>query len=144
MGDSFEKALGIEPVKKVEAEILPPAKVEEAPVPALDEDTQEDYELSRNTFRSLIRKGNDAIEGITDLAKMSESPRAYEVLATLIKTVADTTKDLYDLQKKTKELKRLDDTGKPVSGDINVEKAVFVGTPAELLKHMKEAKKTEQ
>jgi hypothetical protein len=100
-------------------------------------DQEEDYRLARKTFRALITKGNDAIEGISDLAKESESPRAYEVMATLMKTVAETTKDLYDLQKKTKDLltnngsKKLDET------NITVDKAVFVGTTAELLRKVK-------
>ena len=72
------------------------------------QDQDEDYKLSRKTFRSLITKGSTAIEDMTDLARESESPRAYEVLATLIKTVSDTTKDLYDLQKKTQLLLELD------------------------------------
>ena len=98
------------------------------------QDQDEDYKLSRKTFRSLITKGSTAIEDMTDLARESESPRAYEVLATLIKTVSDTTKDLYDLQKKTKDLKD-DRKDEPT---INVEKAVFVGNPADMLKRIKE------
>lgn len=135
----FSEALGIEHVetsKKVE--ILPPAPVAEQSLPATNlPDQQEDYALARNTFRGLINKGNDAIEDLTDLAKQSESPRAYEVLATLMKTVGDTTKDLYDLQKKTKDL--LTDSGKKKLDEttVNVEKAVFVGTTAELLKKVK-------
>lgn len=131
---SLSDALGIEH----QIEVLPPKKPKQEVIPVVDmPDREEDYNLARDTFRGLINKGNDAIEGITDLAKQSESPRAYEVLATLMKTVADTTKDLYDLQKKTKDLlsngneKKLDETS------ITVDKAVFVGTTAELLKQIK-------
>jgi hypothetical protein len=85
----------------------------------------------------LIDKGNSAIEGITDLAKESESPRAYEVLATLIKTVADTTKDLYDLQKKTKDL--TSEEKKVADASVtNIDKAVFVGSTSDLLKQIKD------
>ena len=135
--ESLSKALGIEH----EVEILPPLKQEvaviEEPAAVGSVDLQEDYTLARSTFRQLINRGNDAIEGISDLAKESESPRAYEVMATLMRTVADTTKDLYDLQKKTKDLltnngsKKLDET------NITVDKAVFVGTTAELLRKVK-------
>jgi hypothetical protein len=100
-------------------------------------DQEEDYRLARKTFRQLINKGNDAIEGISDLAKESESPRAYEVMATLMKTVADTTKDLYALQKMTKDLKAEDKARPQEEQRINVEKAVFVGSTAELLKQVK-------
>jgi hypothetical protein len=100
-------------------------------------DQEEDYRLARKTFRQLINKGNDAIEGISDLAKESESPRAYEVMATLMKTVAETTKDLYALQKMTKDLKAEDKARPQEEQRINVEKAVFVGSTAELLKQVK-------
>ena len=139
--DSLSNALGIEykktEIQKVEPEVQ---VVEEPPVDPNLEDQKEDYRLSRNTFRDLITKGNGAIEDLTDLAKESESPRAYEVLATLMKTVAETTKDLYDLQKKTKDLKTLDAPGKKVldNGAVNIDKAVFVGTTTELLKSLKE------
>jgi hypothetical protein len=131
---TLSDALGIEH----EMEVIPPVKKQEV-ISAIEDqpDREEDYKLARKTFRGLINQGNDAIDGITELAKQSESPRAYEVLATLMKTVAETTKDLYDLQKKTKELlsnsndKKLDET------NITVDKAVFVGTTAELLKQIK-------
>ena len=129
--DALSEALGIENA----VEIIPPQQ----PIintPHEEDDIKADYNLSRRTFRDLINKGNDAMESLTDLAKESESPRAYEVLATMMRTVADTTKDLYDLQKKTKELsgqKKDDPT-------VNVDKAIFVGTTADLLKQIKEKK----
>jgi hypothetical protein len=130
---SLSSSLGISPIEK--QEVLPPAIIsdEDNNLP----DQSEDYKLARKTFRSLIDKGNNAIEDLTDLARQSESPRAYEVLATLMKTVGETTKDLYDLQKKTKDLlsksneKKLDET------TITVDRAVFVGTTAELLKQIR-------
>lgn len=132
----LNEALGIE----TNQEILPPVKKQEvavAPVPTEDqEDQKNDYLLARKTFRELIDKGNGAIEGISDLARQSESPRAYEVMATLMKTVADTTNQLFDLQKRKKDLvggteKKLDETA------ITIDKAVFVGTTAELLRKVK-------
>ena len=139
--DALSEALGIESSKSVE--IIPPKKEQEVIVntPHEEDDIKADYNLSRRTFRDLISKGNQAIEGITDLAKESESPRAYEVLATLMKTVADTTKDLYDLQKKTKDLK---DNGKKEETTVTDEKAEFVGSTAELLQRVKEEKKNEK
>lgn len=134
--EALSNALGIENA----VDIIPPKQVEVINTPHEDDDIKADYNLSRRTFRDLINKGNQAMESLTDLAKESESPRAYEVLATMMRTVADTTKDLYDLQKKTKELKgeKKDDTP-----NVTVEKAVFVGTTAELLQKMKEAKNSE-
>ena len=135
---SLSEALGIEHHVSLPArvEVIEPEIIN---TPHENDDTKDDYNLSRKTFRDLITKGNGAIEELTDLAKESESPRAYEVLATLMKTVSDATKDLYDLQKKTKELKKMDGVEKPAD-NIIVEKAVFVGTTAELLKQIKEKK----
>lgn len=137
MSTKFAESLGIEPIpeKNHEIIVLPSEPVEILTDEQIDQ--KEDYTLARRTFRDLINKGNDAIEGISDLAKQSESPRAYEVLATLMKTVADTTKDLYDLQKKTKDLKAEEKMRPQDEQRINVEKAVFVGSTAELLKKVK-------
>ena len=131
--DAISNALGIE------HEVLPAVvqQVIQEPIMENQVDQEEDYRLARKTFRQLINKGNDAIEGISDLAKESESPRAYEVMATLMKTVADTTKDLYALQKMTKDLKAEDKARPQEEQRINVEKAVFVGSTAELLRQVK-------
>jgi len=133
--ETLSEALGIE--HEVLPAIIQPV-IQEVIVPTEGQvDQEEDYRLARKTFRQLINKGNDAIEGISDLAKESESPRAYEVMATLMKTVADTTKDLYALQKMTKELKTADKARPQDEQRINVEKAVFVGSTAELLRQVK-------
>jgi len=132
--DALSEALGIEH----EPETPPSVVIETTVVEDVGtEDQQADYALARKTFRALIDKGNNAIEDLTDLAKQSESPRAYEVLSTLMKTVSDTTKDLYDLQKKTKELNKEDKSRPQDEQRITVEKAVFIGSTAELLKQVK-------
>ena len=136
MKDKLGDALGIEPVEKKEVQVVEVLPAEPV-APVLSDDAQTDYELSRRTFRTLIDKGNSAMENLTDLAKESESPRAYEVLATMMKTIADTTKDLYDLQKKTKDLKSKEEVRPQDAQRINVEKAVFVGSPSELLAKIK-------
>lgn len=133
--DALSEALGIENA----VEIIPPKEPEIINTPHETNDVEADYNLSRRTFRDLINKGNQAMESLTDLAKESESPRAYEVLATMMRTIADTTKDLYDLQKKTKDLKG----EKKEETTVTVEKAVFVGSPTDLLKKIKEEKQSE-
>ena len=135
--EAISDALGVE----YKPEVLP-VKVEPAPVVVNDnnetpQDQAEDYRLSRSTFRNLIKKGEEAIDELYDLAKNSEHPRSYEVLATLMKTVSDTTKDLYDLQKKTKDLKQPDKSRPQDDTRMNIEKAVFVGSPSDLLKKIK-------
>ena len=135
INDSLSNALDI-PFEK--QEILEPIKqVEEV---QLTSDAEADYNLARNTFRNLITQGNLALEDMKNLARESESPRAYEVFATMIKTISESTKDLYDLQKKTKELKQVNGKLTQPDGAINVERAVFVGTTAELLKKIKTEK----
>lgn len=135
--DPLDEALGIETPRAIQ--IIEPVKDVVVNTPHEDNDVEADYNLSRRTFRSLIDKGNAAMENLTDLAKESESPRAYEVLATMMRTIADTTKDLFELQKKTKDLKgaRRDEP------TVTVEKAVFVGSPSDLLKKIKEEKQIE-
>ena len=106
-------------------------------------DAEEDYRLARKVLRNLIEKGNDAIEEISQIARQQESARGFEVVSTLIKTVGDTTKDLYQLQKMTKDLKGPDpdtDPRKKNTESINVEQAVFVGSAAELLSAIKKKK----
>lgn len=131
--NALSEALGIENA----VEIIPPKQVEIVNTPHEENDIEADYNLSRKTFRSLIDKGNAAMENLTDLAKESESPRAYEVLATMMRTIADTTKDLFELQNKNKNLRKEDN---PKQEQITVEKAVFVGTTAELLQKVKQEK----
>ena len=133
--DVISEALGIENA----VEVIPPKEIEVINTPHEEKDVEADYNLSRRTFRDLINKGNQAMESLTDLAKESESPRAYEVLATMMRTIADTTKDLYDLQKKTKDLKG----EKKEEPTVTVEKAVFVGSPSDLLRKIKEEKQSE-
>jgi len=97
------------------------------------EDIKKDYEYTRGNLYSLIEKGQEAINGILELAQESEMPRAYEVAGQLIKNVADATDKLMDLQKKLKEVEE----EKPSKGPSNVTNALFVGSTAELAKLLK-------
>ena len=120
--------------------------VEQASVPAVVEQVKEpvstgapnnesidaDYEYARENLKLFIEQGKVAMENIIFLAKEGESPRAYEVVGQLIKTLSDTNKDLLDLGKKVKDLKsKKDDTAQPAQHITN---ALFVGSTAELQK----------
>jgi len=96
------------------------------------EDIQKDYEYTRGNLYSIIEKGQEAINGILELAQESEMPRAYEVAGQLIKNVADATDKLIDLQKKLKDIDE-----QKVKGPTNVTNALFVGSTAELSKLLK-------
>ena len=136
--DTLSEALGVEyiPSEEVKQEILVPVQ-EKLPSGT---DAEDDYNLARTTFRNLIQQGNLAMEDMKELARQSESPRAFEVFATMMKTIADTTNNLYDLQKKTKELKDEPQKKPHDGGNVTVERAVFVGTTSDLLKKIKAEK----
>ena len=97
------------------------------------EDVKKDYEYTRGNLYSIIEKGQEALNGILELAQESEMPRAYEVAGQLIKSVADTTDKLMDLQKKVKEVD--EDTNKTTNNVTN--NALFVGSTSELSKMLK-------
>jgi len=97
------------------------------------DDIKKDYDYTRGNLYSLIEKGQEAINGILELAQESEMPRAYEVAGQLIKNVADATDKLMDLQKKLKDIEE----EKQVKGPSNVTNALFVGSTAELAKLLK-------
>ena len=94
-----------------------------------------DAEYSRSNYYNLIEKGNEALEGILEVAKESQHPRAYEVAANMIKNLSDVTEKLMILQKQQQELRPKDELAGPTN--INVDKAVFVGSTAELLRQLK-------
>jgi len=96
-------------------------------------DIQRDYEYSRGNLYSLIEKGQEAINGILELAQESEMPRAYEVAGQLIKNVSEATEKLMDLQKKLKDIEE-ENTQK---GPTTVNNALFIGSTAELQKLLK-------
>lgn len=96
---------------------------------------ESDTEFARENIKSLIQKGSSAVDEILQMAKHSEHPRAYEVAGILIKNMADLNKDLLELQKRKRDLQiSSKDTG---SKDVNIDKAVFVGSTAELMKLIK-------
>ena len=98
------------------------------------QDIKKDYEYTRGNLYSLIEKGQEAINGILQLAQESEMPRAYEVAGQLIKNVADATDKLMDLQKKLKDIEE----EKISKGPTTVNNALFVGSTAELAKLLKQ------
>ncbi len=98
-------------------------------------DIKQDYEMSRANLHNLVMKGQEAVDGILDVARASDHPRAYEVAGQLIKHVADTTDKLIDLQGKMKELDKEDK-----KGPSTVNNTMFVGSTADLQKMLKKQK----
>lgn len=101
----------------------------------LKNDIKKDYEYTRANLYSLIEKGQEAINGILELAQDTEMPRAYEVAGQLIKSVSDATDKLMDLQKKLKDIET-----ESSKGPTTVNNALFVGSTAELTKLLKQHK----
>lgn len=128
--DKLDEALNIKSeIVEVEKE-TPIVKVESSN----SNDIKKDYEYTRANLYSLIEKGQEAINGIMELAAESDQPRAYEVAGQLIKSVGDVTDKLIDLQKKLKDVE--EDVVKSPSSITN--NAVFVGSTSELSKLLKQ------
>ena len=100
-----------------------------------DKDIQKDYEYTRGNLYSLIEKGQESLNGILELAGESASPRAYEVAGQLIKSVADTTDKLLDLQKKIKDIE--EDSPKATTNNVT-NNALYVGSTSDLAKLLKQ------
>jgi|TARA_A100001391_G_scaffold99582_2_gene66200 hypothetical protein len=131
MNSEIDKALGV--VEDIEINPIVEKKVNPIQVSNNDADIENDYAYQRQNFYNLVERGSDAIEGILELARESDAPRAYEVAGNLIKQVAEVTEKLGDLQEKMKRLKEV-----PSNAPKNVTNALFVGSTAELQKMLKE------
>jgi len=127
----IDKALGILDPVEMELKKVTPKQIVVKPN-SNEDDIENDYKYQRENFYGLVEKGSQAIEGILELAKEGEHPRAYEVAGNLIKQVAEVTEKLGDLQEKMRKLKEV-----PNSAPKNVTNALFVGSTAELQKMLK-------
>ena len=133
--DEIEDSLGIaksdEKVEIMKSEVVPERS---------KDDVTKDYEYTRGNLYSIIEKGQEAINGILELAQESDQPRAYEVAGQLIKSVSDATDKVMDLQKKLKEV----NAEEKEKGPSTVNNALFVGSTAELAKMLKSGLKEDK
>ena len=129
--DSLNDAFNTDPVESTE--IVKEQKRKEQ-IQKLTDDVSKDYDYTRGNLYSLIEKGQEAINGIMEVAGETASPRAYEVAGQLIKSVADSTDKLMDLQKKVKEI----DEDNPKTQNTVTNNALFVGSTSELSKMLKD------
>lgn len=125
-----------EPMPSEEAKLpvaLPQTK------PGLSDDQQDDFDLARETLRSLIHKGQNTLDDLVELAKNSEHPRNYEVAGQIMKTLSDTAKDLLELQKRAQALKQPDEVtpNKQIGTQNNI---VFTGSTTDLMKMLRNEK----
>ena len=129
--DQLDDAFNV--ATEVVTEALPTKVEKQKPDRLTKDDIEKDYEYTRGNLYSIIEKGQEAINGILELAQESEMPRAYEVAGQLIKSVSDATDKLMDLQKKLKDVEE----EKVAKGPSNVTNALFVGSTADLAKLIK-------
>lgn len=129
LNQNLSEIFDIEPVDSAE-----PSKTEIIPVESNDA-VNSDTEFARQNIRELLTKGGKAIEELAVVARDSQHPRAYEVMAGMLKNLSDLNKDLLEIQKRKKDL-----TGESVAKNINVDKAVFIGSTADLIKQIKSTK----
>ena len=134
MNNNLSEVLNTEPI-----EINPIIEVQSTEVTSPNQ-VEEDATFARNNMKDLIIKGNSAMDQLLAVAKESEHPRAYEVAAGLIKNLADMNKDLLELQKKRKDLTPNGDGFAGNAKNLNVDKAIFVGSTNELVKFLKNNK----
>ena len=129
--DGLNTAFGAEPseLQKHVEKVKPQLKKSE------EGDVKQDYETSRAALHMLVMKGQEAVDGILDVARASDHPRAYEVAGQLIKSVGDVTDKLIDLQGKMKELDK-----EEKKGPSTVNNTMFVGSTADLQKMLKQQK----
>jgi len=133
VNDSLSEIFDVEPLEN--PKLLPAIRVT-TDIVVSNDDVDADAALARSNIKGLLDKGGVAIDNLLLVAQESEHPRAYEVAANFIKTLADLNKDLLEIQKQKQSLKPQEIT----TQSINVEKAVFVGSTAELLKQIRENK----
>jgi hypothetical protein len=131
LNENLSEIFDVEPINLEEKETT----TTEVVVSGTNSVVELDTDFARINIKSLIKKGNVAIDDLLQVAKHSEHPRAYEVAATLIKNLSDLNKDLLEIQKRKQDLQGI----KPSNDnkDVNIDKAVFVGSTNELMKLLK-------
>ena len=138
MNEQFDKINESLDIEVQAGEIVKETKQQLKQINKKDDPTA-DYEYTRGNLYSLIEKGQEAINGILELAQEGQQPRSYEVVGQLIKSVGDVSDKLIDLQQKMKDLNKEDEKSSPTT----VNNALFVGSTAELQKLLKDGFKQE-
>lgn len=130
---NMEKIFDVTPVEPKQNELVPIKDKSELDNTDLKQDLKDAYEQTKDNLQELIDQGKDAMEEILQIAKAGQHPRAFEVYGTLLKNVVDANKELLNVQKQMREM----DGKKKNDGDTKIDKAIFVGSTAELNKLLK-------
>ena len=136
INEKLSEILDIEPIT-IEEPVVTSTELVEVETKPVTNVVESDTEYARSNIKGLIDKGADAIKELAVVARDSQHPRAYEVMAGMLKNLSDMNKDLLEIQKRKQDL-----TGVKTnpSNDVNIDKAVFVGSTAELMKLLKSEK----
>jgi hypothetical protein len=129
---NMEKLFDVTPVSQEPKSLLPAVKTTTDDGPDLKNDLKDAYEQTKDNLQELIDSGKDAMEELRQIASAGQHPRAFEVYATLLKNVVDANKELLSVQK---QMRTMD--GKQTTGETKIDKAIFVGSTAELNKLIK-------
>lgn len=137
MSNPIDEALGLRPMEEIDPENSPTVVEEEETQVAVyeetDDETLRDLELARSNIQNIIQTGDDSLKEMIDLAKQSESPRAFEVAATLMKTLLEANKDFVEISSKKKEYKS-EKNKSPDSSQTKVTNNNLILSTADLLK----------
>ena len=134
MEESFEEIFDLPCNDDVEGELV--TGTPKKPLsPEGSDDVDTDYQYARENLYNVIERGSDALNTLVEIANQSESPRAFEIVSTLIKTLSDANKDLLEVQTKVKKLKE-----ETATGPKNVTNALFIGNTSELQKLIRDRK----
>jgi hypothetical protein len=131
--NNMAEIFDVVPTEKTPAPV--PVVIENKVSSTMESDLDDDYNAARKNLKDLVSKGNVAIEQLMAIATDTEHPRAFEVVATLIKNTAEANEKLLMIQKETRNMKGLNN--KSASSSVNVDKAIFVGSTSELSKLIK-------
>ena len=128
--EKLDNLFNLDPTVEKDTPVVVPENIS----PSKEMDIEQDYALARTTLRDMLVKGTSTLDTLMDFAKNSETPRSYEVAGQFIKTISDVSKDLLELQKRTKELQQTETSGPRIGTQNNV---VFAGSTNELMKFIK-------
>jgi hypothetical protein len=133
--ENIERALGTEPSKPLTNDGIPQTAIVVSvnPVPLTDEklqkDLKTDYDIVRENLRDLVDMGKNALDGVIQVAQEGDQPRAYEVVAQMIKTLAETNRELMDLHNRVKTIRKVDQS---VTNNSTTNQSIYVGSTKEL------------
>ena len=134
MEENFEEIFDLPSNDDVEGELI--IDTPKKPLsPEGSDDVDTDYQYARENLYNVIERGSDALNTLVEIANQSESPRAFEIVSTLIKTLSDANKDLLEVQTKVKKLKE-----ETATGPKNVTNALFIGNTSDLQKLIRDRK----